>query len=1600
MFASPRSLHAAFDLQASDTPHAAAVLAVGDPAATRHSYAEVAERSRALAPALAAAVRGRQGPGRGALPHGGSLLAVQLPRVHPDYVPLLLAASRCGLPFVLLSTDLPDQGRQAQRNRWVMQQLRPQALITGAACMGSQALKTAGGRGECSTPPLVLSVEELATQRALGGECSCNGSGGETDPILEVGPGDLLCLLFTGGTQRLKVAKCTHGMLLHERAAYPALVSLGGSGTEQPRVLGNASAFWPAAFLGQWSVSLAYGGCFVITENSDPLELRRVVRQQRVDVIGLVPDQLALLSSDPGRELPWVRLVISWAEKLPLHVARRWAGHPTAKLRELLISTEYWLSLCSEPLGPDPSIARLVPGARGIVLRLPEASEAQAEEGAREAAAPEPSGRCGDVGELCLAGPMVTPGYVDVDGMGPTAPPFVDVGGELYFRTGDLARIRPGGFEFLGRVDMLTKEKGQWVDMAEVESRLQGLDVVGEAKLVADPAAPSDYHAFVVLAAACGWGHGRADQAAALAANPDASVSCAHALQEVRAALPHRVRLHLIPALPRHCATRKVDTRQLHGMLGLGSLESWPISGATLAGVHAWGAGTPTPPPLLAQRLEEKVRRHGAWTAALLAAGLIGFCRPRELLAADARPLRAISLAPLGILTVPYMYLAVLYADEFCPLWRLYQEVPFGQFGCIMWLHLCGSCRPAQWLLGAWSLAGLSAAWWRGRPLSWIVVFWVGAGHQADLEASRWLDPGYWLRHLWWQLSRLSEAALLLGGAGKHGGGDADERNASAVSEAASASPTGSGAAAALGSPVGADVEVAGGAGCGITASSDLLDDAATQDPPTPTVPDSASEGLGGKDAEAVADGACPPPCVEADGYTEDELRKWSFDRWWWCHCTESVLEVSPEDHALAKAVLTGAAVSNEACCAALGGLGCGGAPAAAAGDTPAEAQRLLGLIEQVEPILHPVTLDSSLLGMDSLKLSLLASLVQVELGTQITGARIQGITTPRELLEALRADDATAAEAAGGEPQVAPAAPAESTCREYAAWWSPGQYKPMGSWVLRSDTPVDKRALLASTRWLVDRHSALRAVRADPLRLLSFVYDAATLATLYMPFARPCVRALVGWGFVRAWPRVAVRRRQEVFPGAADHVPCEVVGVSGGQECLEQAIRDRVWKFYDRPPFDVVLWELTLAVAGTWVVHDAPQAITIADAPPGCQAAGVANLLYRDPNYGHSGRLLGPCDDGWLPPPYDFAALFVVRLDDGGIVWLRFHLANELRLIWKPDARASTPWKRMWAERSTAGPDAGRTTTLSFLQVQIFHCYADGYCYYPAVGDLLDAYSHAVANSTSGDDAMPMPRRPRPAEAFEVLQGRLFDTLRGGIAAADRHSLRGSVWRCDAEGYSQYVSIQEDALATLTLSAVHFGLPLDYLLLALCALGTARASASERVEFTLYVPMRDGHEASMVGLFADWRDIAVAVPLDSATVLGVAVQVADILRQRRWTVYNALRKPERTVVNFMPLDPRRRGIFQQLPDQLWDRGDCLGLPCTRGEAMEATNQPLRFDLVQEHASSWCIRLKMDYAQHRPPWARRVIQAMQDAVLDLALRPGSLVHRPYPEDFY
>ena len=391
---------------------------------------------------------------------------------------LLLSLSRRGLPFLFLSTDLADEALGQKRNAWAMGLMKPELVFH------------AGGVPGVHMDELRSKHDDRHPDRAHV----------------------ILCFIFIGGTRRTKIVRVGHEMFLHEHMSYYELWQPAAP----PRVLAHLSVYWAATALGQLSIAFAYGGAVVLTEVTDAQAMSRCIADCRVTVLGLVPDQLDLLASDPRWEVPGVECVFTWGERLPTCVAERWRGHPAA-LRELLIASEYWLALYAEPLA-RPGELRSVQAAEMLIL---------AEDG--HVAKP------GEVGELCIAGPMVTFGFVYEEAGRFYSGPL----GQRYFLTGDFIRKTAGGLIYKGRADMMARHQGKWAVMLSVEDSLLAVAGVADAKVLAEPH-EAHFHAFVQLR-----------NLAELA------------MESVRAVLPTRVRLWVIAEMPRRPVTRKVGVGRL-----------------------------------------------------------------------------------------------------------------------------------------------------------------------------------------------------------------------------------------------------------------------------------------------------------------------------------------------------------------------------------------------------------------------------------------------------------------------------------------------------------------------------------------------------------------------------------------------------------------------------------------------------------------------------------------------------------------------------------------------------------------------------------------------------------------------------------------------------------------------------------------------------------------------------------------------------------------------------------------------------------------------------------------------------------------------------
>jgi 3-oxoacyl-(acyl-carrier-protein) synthase/aryl carrier-like protein len=112
----------------------------------------------------------------------------------------------------------------------------------------------------------------------------------------------------------------------------------------------------------------------------------------------------------------------------------------------------------------------------------------------------------GEVGEICIAGPGVSPGYhhrPELNAEKFCRDPFHPETGELLYRSGDLGRFLPNGrIQFVARKDQQLKLRGFRIEPGEIESQLLRSPAIRDCVVVLreDAAAQPRLVAFVVVA--------------------------------------------------------------------------------------------------------------------------------------------------------------------------------------------------------------------------------------------------------------------------------------------------------------------------------------------------------------------------------------------------------------------------------------------------------------------------------------------------------------------------------------------------------------------------------------------------------------------------------------------------------------------------------------------------------------------------------------------------------------------------------------------------------------------------------------------------------------------------------------------------------------------------------------------------------------------------------------------------------------------------------------------------------------------------------------------------------------------------------------------
>jgi len=253
------------------------------------------------------------------------------------------------------------------------------------------------------------------------------------------------------------------------------------------------SQMFPAVFdLSVFDMFMAWarGAALCCPSRAQMLSPAEYVQSSRLSVwfsvpsTGLVMKKLGMLEPDA---FPDLRLSLFCGEALPATLVQAWAKAAPASVIENLYGPTELTIACTlyrwdEDVSPDLCENGIVP----IGDAYPDMKVLVADDSLVEVAP-------GGVGELLMAGPQLTPGYLtDAER---TAAAFVQPPGrdEVFYRTGDRVRRSVVGrpMTYIGRHDAQVQIHGHRVELGEVEQALREASGVDESVALAWPRSDS-----------------------------------------------------------------------------------------------------------------------------------------------------------------------------------------------------------------------------------------------------------------------------------------------------------------------------------------------------------------------------------------------------------------------------------------------------------------------------------------------------------------------------------------------------------------------------------------------------------------------------------------------------------------------------------------------------------------------------------------------------------------------------------------------------------------------------------------------------------------------------------------------------------------------------------------------------------------------------------------------------------------------------------------------------------------------------------------------------------------------------------------------------
>ncbi|WP_085656286.1 non-ribosomal peptide synthetase [Pseudomonas sp. B11(2017)] len=432
------AVHQRYARLAAQQPERTAVIFDGQ----HYSYGELDARANRLAHELVARGVGAEVRVGVAMPRSEGLIVA------------LLAVLKAGGAYVPLDTSYPRE-----RLAYLMQDAGLALLLTDSRVSAQLPV------GEALSV-LELDRLDLSDRPAQA-------------PDVALDPDNLAYVIYTSGsTGNPKGVSVTHGPLAMHCLAIGERYEMRDTDCE--------FHFMSFAFDGaheRWLTSLTHGGSLLIRDDSlwTPEQTYNAMLEHGVTVVAFPPVYLQQLAEHAERvgNPPKVRIYCFGGDAVPNASFERVkrALNPEYIINgygptETVVTPLIWKAGRDEPCG-----AAYAPIGSRIGDRSAYVLDADLN------LLPQ-----GMAGELYLGGSGVARGYLNRAAMTAerfVADPFGQAGGVLY-RTGDLVRQRADGtFDYLQRIDNQVKIRGFRIELGEIEARLQALEGVREAVVVA-----------------------------------------------------------------------------------------------------------------------------------------------------------------------------------------------------------------------------------------------------------------------------------------------------------------------------------------------------------------------------------------------------------------------------------------------------------------------------------------------------------------------------------------------------------------------------------------------------------------------------------------------------------------------------------------------------------------------------------------------------------------------------------------------------------------------------------------------------------------------------------------------------------------------------------------------------------------------------------------------------------------------------------------------------------------------------------------------------------------------------------------------------------